>query len=43
MKVIGISGSPRKGNTEWMLRKLLEDIEKSGVETELILLSKSDD
>jgi multimeric flavodoxin WrbA len=38
MKVIGICGSPRKGNTEWMLRKLLEAIAGSGVETELILL-----
>ena len=38
MKVIGISGSPRKGNTEWMLKKLLEEVEKEGVETELILL-----
>ena len=38
MKVVGICGSPRKGNTEWMLRKLLEEVTKSGVETELILL-----
>jgi multimeric flavodoxin WrbA len=38
MKVVGICGSPRKGNTEWMLRKLLEEVAKSGVETELILL-----
>jgi multimeric flavodoxin WrbA len=38
MKVIGVCGSPRKGNTEWMLRKLLEGVAKSGVETELILL-----
>lgn len=38
MKVIGICGSPRKGNTEWMLRTLLEEVAKSGVETELILL-----
>ena len=38
MKVIGICGSPRKGNTEWMLGKLLEAIAGSGVETELILL-----
>jgi multimeric flavodoxin WrbA len=38
MKVIGICGSPRKGNTEWMLRKLLEAVAQSGVETELILL-----
>jgi multimeric flavodoxin WrbA len=38
MKVLGICGSPRKGNTEWMLRKLFEEVAKSGVETELILL-----
>jgi len=38
MKVLGICGSPRKGNTEWMLTKLLEEVAKAGVETELILL-----
>ena len=38
MKVIGICGSPRKGNTEWMLSKLLEQVARSGVETDLILL-----
>jgi multimeric flavodoxin WrbA len=38
MKVIGICGSPRKGNTEWMLTKLLEELARAGVETELILL-----
>lgn len=38
MKVIGICGSPRKGNTEWMLKKLLDEAAKGGVETELILL-----
>ena len=37
-KVIGICGSPRKGNTEWMLRKLLEEVARSGAETELVLL-----
>jgi multimeric flavodoxin WrbA len=40
MKVIGISGSPRKGNTEWMLGKLLEEVAQSGVETDLVLLRK---
>jgi multimeric flavodoxin WrbA len=38
MKVMGICGSPRKGNTEWMLRKLLDEVAKGDVETELILL-----
>jgi len=42
MKVIGICGSPRKGNTEWMLKRLLEAAAKSGAETELILLREKD-
>ena len=42
MKVVGICGSPRKGNTEWMLGKLLEGADKAGVETELILLREKD-
>jgi len=37
-KVLGICGSPRKGNTEWMLRKLLDGAKKAGAETEIILL-----
>ena len=42
MKVVGICGSPRKGNTEWMLRKLMEGVAKAGAETELILLREKD-
>ena len=38
MKVVGVCGSPRKGNTEWMLTRLLEEVAKAGVETELVLL-----
>ena len=38
MRVVGISGSPRNGNTEWMLRRLLEEVARSGIETELICL-----
>jgi multimeric flavodoxin WrbA len=38
MKIVGICGSPRKGNTEWMLQKLLEEVARSGIETELIRL-----
>ena len=38
MKVVGICGSPRKGNSEWMLRKLLGSVAKAGADTELILL-----
>jgi multimeric flavodoxin WrbA len=37
MKVLAINGSPRKGgNTELMIRKVLEPLEKAGIETELI-------
>ncbi len=42
MKVVGICGSPRRSNTEWMLRKLLEMAAKAGAETELILLREED-
>ncbi len=39
MKAIGICGSPRKeGNTEILLRKCLDILEKGGIDTELIRL-----
>jgi multimeric flavodoxin WrbA len=40
MKILGISGSPRKGNTEWMITKLLDCMAQKGNVTELILLRK---
>lgn len=40
MKVVGIVGSPRQGgNTEALTRIALEEIQKEGVETELIRLA----
>lgn len=42
MRVVGVCGSPRKGNTEWMLRRFLEELAVCGVETELILLRKTE-
>ena len=42
MKILGISGSPRKGNTEWMVERVLEAARNGGAETELILLRKMD-
>jgi multimeric flavodoxin WrbA len=37
MKAVAFNGSPRKGgNTEFLLKKVLEPIGKSGIETELI-------
>lgn len=38
MKVLAVCGSPRKGNTEWMLRKLLDEVSRAGIDTELVLL-----
>ena len=38
MKVVGICGSPRKGNSEWMLKRFLESVAKDGAEIDLILL-----
>jgi multimeric flavodoxin WrbA len=40
MKVLAICGSPRKGNTEWMLDTLLDKISGDGIETELVKLRK---
>jgi len=34
MKVIGINGSPRKdGNTALMIRRVVTELEKEGIET----------
>ena len=38
MKVLAICGSPRKGNTEAMLRKLLDGAKGKGAGIELVLL-----
>jgi multimeric flavodoxin WrbA len=40
MKVIGVSGSPRKGNSEWMLEEMLKQLEIKGIKTELLYLRK---
>ncbi|HEX7475550.1 MAG TPA: flavodoxin family protein [Dehalococcoidales bacterium] len=42
MYILGISGSPRKGNTEWMLNKLMESAAESGADIETLLLRKMD-
>ncbi len=40
MKVLGINGSPRKdGNTAIMVRNVLDELEKEGIETELYQFS----
>ena len=40
MKIVGISGSPRKGNTEWMLKTLTEEAARIGAEVELLQVSE---
>ena len=42
MKILAVCGSPRKGNTEWMLQKVLESARTEGAETELVLLRDKD-
>jgi len=42
MKVIGICGSPRRGNTEWLLETLMRELAEGGAETETLLLRKID-
>jgi multimeric flavodoxin WrbA len=42
VKIIGICGSPRKGNTEWMLGNLLETAAQYGAKVEMLLLRKMD-
>jgi multimeric flavodoxin WrbA len=38
MKILEICCSPRKGNTEWLMRKVMDITEKRSAETELITL-----
>jgi len=38
MKVVGICGSPRKGNSELLLREVLKSVKDGGADIELILL-----
>ena len=38
MKIVAVCGSPRKGNTEFILKRVLTQAEKSEINTDLILL-----
>jgi multimeric flavodoxin WrbA len=42
MKIIGICGSPRKGNSEWMLTTLCRELARLGAEVGILLLRKMD-
>jgi multimeric flavodoxin WrbA len=40
MKVVAFNGSPRKdGNTAIMIRRVFAELEKEGIETELVQLA----
>jgi multimeric flavodoxin WrbA len=40
MKVLAICGSPRKGNSEWMLNQFAEFLTQNGAKVETLLLRK---
>ena len=42
MKIIGVCGSPRRGNSEWMLSQVMEETSRKGAEVESLLLRKMD-
>ncbi len=42
MKIIGVCGSPRKGNSEWMLTTLCRELTQLGADVEILLLRKMD-
>jgi multimeric flavodoxin WrbA len=42
IKIIGVCGSPRRGNTEWMLGRLAAALKQGGAEMEILLLRKMD-
>jgi multimeric flavodoxin WrbA len=43
MKVVAFNGSPRKGgNTSILIRKIFDELEKEGMETELVELSEKE-
>ena len=42
MKVIGVCGSPRRGNSEWMLGQVMAEAAARGAEVETLLLRRMD-
>jgi multimeric flavodoxin WrbA len=42
MKIVGVGGSPRKGNSEWMLTTLCTELARLGADVEILLLRKMD-
>ncbi len=42
MKILSVCGSPRKGNSEWMLTTLCSELSRLGADVEILLLRKMD-
>ncbi len=42
MKLVGVCGSPRRGNSEWMLGQVMQEAARKGAEVETLLLRKMD-
>jgi len=42
MKIVAVCGSPRKGNSEWMLTRLCEELSRRGAAVDMLLLRKMD-
>ena len=42
MKIVGVGGSPRRGNSEWMLSTLCAELTHLGSDVEILLLRKMD-
>jgi multimeric flavodoxin WrbA len=40
VKIVGVCGSPRRGNTEWMLDQVMEECLRAGAEVETLFLRK---
>ena len=42
IKIVAVCGSPRKGNSEWMLTRLCEELARRNAKVEILLLRKMD-
>ena len=41
MRILLVGGSPRKGNSEWMLNQLAHDLSEQGAQVDVLLLRKT--
>src|SRR5512140_757258 len=42
MRILALGGSPRKGNSEWMLNQLAKYLSEKGAQVDVLLLRKTD-